>query len=191
MEEELCLVDSCTTNTILRELKYFQTLKKSKGNVTTIMGRDAIIVGSGRATIVLPMGTQIVIEDALLYPDSTRTLLSYKDIRRNGFHVETNSDNKDEYLFITKHDGYNKRLLEKIPSLSSGLYYTYIKPVQHVAYKLIFQNLDVFKIWHDRLGHPGIGMMRKIIGNSIGHKLNTSKFLKPSNFVCTHVPREN
>jgi hypothetical protein len=113
MEEELCLVDSCTTNTILRELKYFQTLKKSKGNVTTIVGCDAIIVGSGRATIVLLMGTQILIEDALLYPDSTRTLLSYKDIRCNGFHVETNSDNKDEYLFITKHDGYNKRLLEK------------------------------------------------------------------------------
>jgi hypothetical protein len=83
------------------------------------------------------MGTQIVIEDALLYPDSTHTLLSYKYIRRNGFHVETNSENKDEYLFITKHDGYNKRLLEKIPSLSSGLYYTYIKLVQHVAYKVI------------------------------------------------------
>jgi len=27
-EEELCLVDSCTTNSILREIKYFQTLKK-------------------------------------------------------------------------------------------------------------------------------------------------------------------
>jgi hypothetical protein len=181
MEEELYLVDSCTTNTILKEPKYFQTLKKSKGNVTTIAGCDAIIVGSGRATIVLPMGTQIVIEDALLYPDSTRTLLSYKDIHRNGFHVETNSDNKNEYLFITKPDGYNKRLLEKIPSLSSGLYYTYIKPVQHVAYKVIFQNLDLFKIWHDRLGHPGIGMMKKLIG----HKLNTSKFPKLSDFVCT------
>jgi hypothetical protein len=68
MEEELCLVESCKTNTILRELKYFQTLKKSKGNVTTIAERDAIIVGLGRATIVLPMGTQTVIEDALLYP---------------------------------------------------------------------------------------------------------------------------
>jgi 5-methylthioribose kinase len=79
----------------------------------------------------------------------------------------------------------HKRLLEKIPSLSSGLYYTYIKPIQHVSYKVIVQNLDVFKIWHDRLGHPGIGMMRKIVGNSIGHKLNTSKFPKPSDFVCT------
>jgi hypothetical protein len=28
-------------------------------------------------------------------------------------------------------------------------------------------------------------MMRKIIGNSIGQKLNTSKFPKPSDFVCT------
>ena len=185
MEEELCLVDSATTNTILREIKYFQTLTKSKGKVMTIAGRDAVIVGSGRAIIILPMGTLLVIEDALLYPDSTRTLLSYKDIRRNGFHIETHNDNKDEYLFITKNDGYNKQLLEKIPSLSTGLYFTYIKPVQHVAYKIIFQNLDIFKTWHDRLGHPGIGMMRKIISNSLGHHMNTSKFPKPSDFVCT------
>jgi hypothetical protein len=51
MEEELCLVDSCTTNSILRETKYFQTLTKRTGNVLTIAGRDATIVGSGRATI--------------------------------------------------------------------------------------------------------------------------------------------
>ena len=78
-------MDSCTTNTILRESIYLQTLKKSKGNVTTIAGRDAVIVGSGRATITLPMGTQLEIEDALLYPDSTRTFLSFKDIRKMGF----------------------------------------------------------------------------------------------------------
>ena len=53
--------------------KIFQTLTKREGNVLTIAGRDAMIVGSGRATIILPMGTQIVIEEALLYPDSTRT----------------------------------------------------------------------------------------------------------------------
>src|SRR5437763_1318658 len=48
-----------------------------------------------------------------------------------------------------------------------------------------FQNLDVFKIWHDRLGHPGTEMMRKIIGNSIGHKINLAKFPKSSDFFCT------
>jgi hypothetical protein len=46
MEEEMCLVDSCTTNTIRREMKYFQTLTKRTGNIQTIAGRDACIVGS-------------------------------------------------------------------------------------------------------------------------------------------------
>ena len=69
MEEELCLVDSCTTNTILRETKYFQTLTKRKGNVMTIDGHDASIIGSRRATIILPIGTHIVVEDALLYSE--------------------------------------------------------------------------------------------------------------------------
>ena len=80
--------------TLLREIKYFQTLKKREGNVMTIAGRDALIVGSGRATITLPMGTQITIDDALLYPNSARTLLSFRDIYNNGFHVETHQNNK-------------------------------------------------------------------------------------------------
>jgi hypothetical protein len=113
LEEELCLVDSCTTNTILTEIKYFQTIKRKEGNVLTIAGRDALIVGSGRAIITLPMGTQIIIEDALLYPDSTRTLLSYRDICKNGIHVETHVENKEEFLILTKLTGYGKQICEK------------------------------------------------------------------------------
>ena len=44
MDEELCLVDSGTTNSILRETKYFQTLTKKQGNVLTIAGREALVV---------------------------------------------------------------------------------------------------------------------------------------------------
>ena len=100
MDEELCLVDSGTTNSILRETKYFQTLTKKQGNVLIIAGRDATIVGTGRATIVLPMGTHITIEDALLYPNSKRTLLNYQDIRQNSFHIETGDDNKLSNKFL-------------------------------------------------------------------------------------------
>jgi hypothetical protein len=131
------------------------------------------------------MGTQIITEDALLYRDSTRTLIGYRDIRKNGFHIETHEDNKDEYLLFTKDIGYGKQIFEKIPSLSSGLYFTYIKPVEHVAYKVIFQNVDAFQTWHDRLGHPGIGMMRKITCNSNGHDLNEAKFPQSLDFMCT------
>jgi hypothetical protein len=71
------------------------------------------------------MGTTITIKDALLYPDSTRTLLSYRDIYKNGYHIETHHQN------ITKDNGYGRDTLERIPSTSSELYYSYIKLVQH------------------------------------------------------------
>jgi len=130
-------------------MKYFQTLKKREGNIMTIAGRDTLIVGSGRATITLPMGTQITMEDALLYPDSTRTLLSFRDIHKNGFHVEKHEDNKEEFLLFTKLTGYGKQICEKISSLQTGLYFTYIKPIEHVAYKIIFQDVNAFQNWHD------------------------------------------
>jgi hypothetical protein len=185
MEEEICLVDSCTTNTILREVKFFQTLTKKEGQVLTIAGRDATIVGSGIATIVLQMGTQINIEEALLYPNSTCTLLSYRDIRKNGIHVETPEEYNEEFRLLTKDTGYGKQTLEKVPFPPSRFYYTYIKPVPHVAYKVIFQNVDAFKTWHERLGHPSIGMMRKIMSNLTGHGMSDRKFPESSDFICT------
>ena len=50
-EVEICLVDSGTTNTILRETKYFQTLTKKNGNIMTIAERNAHIVGTGSVTL--------------------------------------------------------------------------------------------------------------------------------------------
>jgi hypothetical protein len=185
MEEEMCIMDSCTTNYILRETKYFQTLTKRIGNILTIAGGHAQIVGFGRITITLPMGTQVIIHNALLYLDSTHALLSYRDICKNRLHVITHEENNENFLFITKENGDGHDILERIPSLPYGLYYTYIKPVPHVTYKVIFQNVDAFKTWNDRLGHPGIGMMRKIIGNCIGHNSNDVKFPKHSDFLCT------
>jgi hypothetical protein len=138
MEEEMYLVDSCTTNSILRETKYFQTLTQRSANVLTIAGRDPTIVGPGRATITFHNGTQVTIKDALLYPDSTHTLISFRDIRKSGLHACTHEDNKEEFLLITKSSGYGHEVLERIPSTPSGLYYTYIKPVPYVAYKVIF-----------------------------------------------------
>jgi hypothetical protein len=49
----------------------------------------------------------------------------------------------------------------------------------------IFQNVNTFLIWYSRLGHPGIGMIRKIIGNCTRHDLKDAKFLKSNDFVCT------
>jgi hypothetical protein len=138
MEEELCLVDSYTTNSIHRGTKYFQTLTQRSRNILTIVGRDAMIVGSERATITFFNGTQVTIEEALLYLDSIHTIISFRDIRKSGLHVCTHEDNKEEFLLITKSSGYGHEVIERIPSTPSRLYYTYIKLVPHVTYKVIF-----------------------------------------------------
>jgi hypothetical protein len=104
----------------------------------TITGDDTNIVGSSRATIVLPMGTQVIIENVLLYPNSTHTILSYRDFCKNGLHVVTHEEN-NEFLHIIQKNGDGHDILERIPSLPSGLYYIYIKPVPHIAYKVIFR----------------------------------------------------
>jgi hypothetical protein len=132
------LVDSCTTNSILRETKYFQTLTQRSENILSIVGRNATIIGSRRATITFPNGTQVTIKDALFYHDSTRTLISFRDIRKSGLYVCTHEDNKEVFLLITKSSGYCHEVLEKIPSTPFGLYYTYIKLIPHVTYKVIF-----------------------------------------------------
>jgi hypothetical protein len=134
----MCLMDRCTTNSIFRETKYFQTITRRSRNVLTIARRDATIVGSGRATITFPNGTQVMIEEALLYSDSTRTLISFRDIWKSGLHVCTHEDNKYEFLLITKSSRYGHKVLKRISSTPSGLYYAYIKHVPYVAYKVIF-----------------------------------------------------
>ena len=112
----------------------------------TIASCSQNIVGSGRATIILPNGTTLLINEALLYPESTRTLLSFKDIRANGFHIETdNDDNGKEYFLITKRDETSKHIVERLPSLATGLYYTKIvAPPCTLPLKLCLEALNYF-----------------------------------------------
>ncbi len=105
MEEEMCIVDSCIINSILRETKYFKTLTKRTGDILTITGCDTCIVGSEKTTIILFIGTQVTIENVLLYLDSTHILLSYRDIHKNMLHIVTYEENNKESLLITKTNG--------------------------------------------------------------------------------------
>jgi hypothetical protein len=79
----------------------------------------------------------------------------------------------------------------KIPTLEYGLHYTYIKPIFFVAYKVIFRNANSFQGWHDSLSHPRVGMMRKIIGNSIGLDLHKAKFPQSLYLYALHVLKGN
>ena len=65
-KEDVCLLDSATTHTILNGKYYFFSLTLHKANVHTILGLVEIIDGFENATIMLPNGTTLHIDDALL-----------------------------------------------------------------------------------------------------------------------------
>jgi hypothetical protein len=96
-----CLVDSGITNTILKSKKYFFQLSLTETHVNIISGISNLIEGSGRAYILLSKGTKLIINDALYSNKSRKNLLSFKDIRRNDYHIETMTENNIEYLQIT------------------------------------------------------------------------------------------
>ena len=184
-EEDMCLVDSATTHTILKNEKYFTSLNKYEGNVCTISGSIKLIEGSGRANILLPEGKKIMINDALFSPKSQRNLLSFKDIRRNGYHVETVNKGDKEFLYITSITSGSKCVIEELPAFSSGLYYTHIRNIEvNATVNQKFTDKNNFVIWRDLLGHPGSIMMRKIIENSHGHPLKNQKIFQSNEFSC-------
>ena len=78
--ENFCLADSATTHTILKDKKYFQSLKSCKANVNTISGSLNLIEGFERVIIMLPKGIKLCIDDALYSSKSSRNLLNFKDI---------------------------------------------------------------------------------------------------------------
>ena len=88
------------------------------------------------------MGTTLVIKEALLYPESTRTL---KDIRANGLYVETEEEYGKEYLLIAKREESRKMVSERLPSFETGLYYTNIKAsAAYTALKTVFRSSEPF-----------------------------------------------
>ena len=163
--EVCCLADSATTHTILKDKIYFSNLSPIHTSVTTVDGPSKTkIEGYGKAHFMLSNGTEFTINEALYSPRSWRTLLSFKDIRANHYHIETTEEKGVEYLCLTSHLYGRKRTLEKMKRLKNGLYITTIRSIEAnhtVSQKLT--NSSNYVLWHDRLGHPGQNMMRHII----------------------------
>ncbi|TYJ40164.1 hypothetical protein E1A91_A04G120500v1 [Gossypium mustelinum] len=106
----------------------------SNAHVNTISGSSKLIEGSGRAIILLPKGTEFIIDDTLYSTKSQRNLLSFKNIRLNRYHIETMNEKNVEYLYITSDECGKKYVLERLPTFSSGLYYTCISVIEsHVT----------------------------------------------------------
>ena len=101
-----------------------------KVDVSIISSTRNLVEGFGRANITLPNGTRFHINDALYSSKSRRNLLKFKDIRRNGYHIEIMNEDNIEYLYITSIISGQKLIMEKLSVFSSGLYHTTIKLIK-------------------------------------------------------------
>ena len=182
-DADICVADSGATHTILKSKKYFYELKPTKGTINTISGPTDLIEGMGKTNLVLPNGTKLVIENALFSPKSTRNLLSFKNIYHNGYDTQSKTIGNEKYLHIMSKD----HILEKLPMNHSGLHYTHINvPQAHLAVKENHCDLEAFSLWHDRLGHPGSTMMKRIIESTHGHPLKYQRIPQSDKMpMCT------
>ena len=80
MNEDICLIGSATTHTILKNRKYFSQIKMCEAYITTISRSTRLIKGFARAIIILPKGARFIINNALCSYKPQRNLLSFKDI---------------------------------------------------------------------------------------------------------------
>ena len=94
-------------------------------------------------------------------------------------------DETTNFLLITAtHDG-KKCILEKLRSLECGLYLTTINTIE--SYAILnpkFSNSTPIVLWHERLGHPGTSMLRRILHQSNGHSLTTGHISSHTDYNC-------
>ena len=169
-EGDVCLVDCATTYTILQDKRYFLNLTLTNVNASTISGIANLIEGFERANKMLPNGTRFHINDALYFSKSIKNLICFKNIRKNGYHIEIMNKSNTKCLYITSIVYDKKLIMEKLSAFSSELYHTNIKLIEsYVVVNQKFNDPKTFVLWHDRLGHPRSTMMRKIIEHLHGH----------------------
>ena len=114
-------------------------------------------------------GTMLHINDALYSSKSIINLLSFKDIHRNRYHIETMNEGNTECLYINSIVYGKKLIMEKLSAFSSELYHTNIKFIKsYVILNQKFNDPKTFVLWHDRLCHLGSSMMQRIIEHSHG-----------------------
>ena len=128
--EVSCLADSATTHTILHEWHYFTNFVPKKAHLTTLLGSSSLIEGYRKARIMLSNGSILTIKEALYSPRFGRTLLSFRDIRDNQYHIETTKDNGSEFLCIISYKYGQKCIHEKLERLPSRLYITIIRGIE-------------------------------------------------------------
>lgn len=89
--------------------------------------------------VTLQNGTTINIESAIYAPKAVRNLISFKDIRANHFHIQTNTEEDKEIMNIIT----GNKIKETFTAYSPGFYVTEIH-----NYTIKDRSEKVTTLWH-------------------------------------------
>jgi len=181
LSESNCLLDSGTTNTILKSRDFFETLKFGKIAMNTIASAFTA-EGQGRAVIQLGCGRLLVIEDAIYQPTASRNLLAMKDLRKNDLHTAT--ADPDLIHILTEAGDFNT-IIDTYHGIGNGLYPVAIKPACRMETHEVEKSTEgVFDLWHARVGHPSDTTMRAMVGNVKDFPITSRDFSRKHAKVC-------
>lgn len=205
------LLDSASTHTILTNPKFFHFEGNDDAwqhcTLITMAGSRNIKFREGRATVILPGGFPLNCERAMYAPDAPRSLISYRDLRARKIHVSTAVENDEEVLELRQ----GLTILATAKAGADGLYTIVIKSPDNVSPVSLIDEEEVCKaawasvpnafsrnlakglstdikakpdIWHERLGHPGTTLFRRMIPLTTGHNLVTADAEKTHDCVA-------
>src|SRR5450759_2972617 len=193
-QEDLAMLDSGTTHTILRDPRYFEFSRPdsetwrpdptasrpdSEGwrtwELSTVAGKRTMTFCEGRARVMLPGGATLVCTHAMFAPDAQRSLISFRDLRSHGIHALTAIREGEETLELRQ----GQKCLATAKYGASGLYEIPIScptrgprvmhPTSGSAYSVTIP--DKTNLWHGRMGHPGTTMFRRMLPMLTGHEV--------------------
>ena len=161
----------------------------------------------GRATVILPGGFPLNCPRAMYAPDAPRSLISYRDLRARNIHVSTAVENDEEVLELRQ----GLTILVTVKAGDDGLYKIVINSLDNVSPISLIDDEDVCMaawvgdpeakrrnlakgvfintkakpdLWHERLGHPGTTVFRRMIPLLTGYNLVTTKAEKTHECVA-------
>ena len=204
------LLESVSTHTILTNPKFFH-FRGNEGpwqhcTITTMAGSRNIRFREGRATMLLSRGFPLNCERAMYAPDAPRSLISYRDLRAKNIHVSTAVENDEEVLELRQ----GLMILTTVKAGDDGLYNIVINSLDNASpislineeevcmaawagdpeakhrnlAKGVFINTKAKPdLWHERLGHPGTMIFRRMFPLLIGHNLITTDVGKTNECV--------
>ena len=187
IHSEVALLDSATTHTILRDSSFFlfpsgHTDAWQVCKMHTIAGGRDFRYREGRATIVLPGGTILEIENAMYALDAHRSLISFKDLRVNGIHTTRSVIKENEALVLQRGTAVLATAfagcggLYELP-ITSGITPQKASLASEPSQPRVGDSMKPTSpptktgLWHKRMGHPGSTMFRRMVPILSGYEV--------------------